>query len=59
MYTGKVVESAQWSKMKHFESNMFNREWEMKLYHLAKVMAPEHSGYMVPSSPFPGLNRWA
>ncbi|XP_031201885.1 maestro heat-like repeat family member 5 isoform X2 [Mastomys coucha] len=34
---GKLVESAQWSKMKHFESNMFNREWEMKLYHLAKV----------------------
>ncbi|XP_021039716.1 maestro heat-like repeat family member 5 isoform X1 [Mus caroli] len=33
---GKLVESAQWSKMKHFESNVF-REWEMKLYHLVKV----------------------
>ncbi|XP_063120729.1 maestro heat-like repeat family member 5 isoform X11 [Rattus norvegicus] len=33
---GKLVESAQWSKMKHFESNVF-REWEMKLYYLVKV----------------------
>ncbi|XP_028629132.1 maestro heat-like repeat family member 5 [Grammomys surdaster] len=33
---GKMVESTQWSKMKHFESNVF-REWEMKLYHLVKV----------------------
>ncbi|XP_021071819.1 maestro heat-like repeat family member 5 [Mus pahari] len=33
---GKLVETAQWSKMKHFESNVF-REWEMKLYHLVKV----------------------
>ncbi|GAB1299442.1 Maestro heat-like repeat family member 4 [Apodemus speciosus] len=33
---GKTVETAQWSKMKHFESNLF-RDWEMKLYHLVKV----------------------
>ncbi|XP_052016456.1 maestro heat-like repeat family member 5 [Apodemus sylvaticus] len=33
---GKTVENAQWSKMKHFESNLF-RDWEMKLYHLVKV----------------------
>lgn len=31
-----MVETAQWSKMKHFESNLF-RDWEMKLYHLVKV----------------------
>nr|XP_034373093.1 maestro heat-like repeat family member 5 isoform X2 [Arvicanthis niloticus] len=33
---GKLVESTQWSRMKHFESTVF-REWEMKLYHLVKV----------------------
>lgn len=34
--TGKLAESAQWNKMKHFETNE-SREWEVKLYHVVKV----------------------
>ncbi|XP_057648199.1 maestro heat-like repeat family member 5 [Chionomys nivalis] len=33
---GKLVEFAQWSKMKQFETSE-SREWEVKLYHMVKT----------------------
>ncbi|CAO2602058.1 Maestro heat-like repeat family member 5 [Lemmus lemmus] len=33
---GQLMESTQWSKMKHFETSE-SREWEVKLYHMVKA----------------------